>query len=56
MRLILSLIIFNFDMKIDPDCRDWIQQKNFTLWQKPPLKVYLKPVARKPVSLSGDVN
>ncbi|KAG2002106.1 hypothetical protein GB937_009772 [Aspergillus fischeri] len=47
MRLILALIIFNFDMKIDPDCRDWIQQKNFTLWQKPPLKVYLKPVAKK---------
>ncbi|KAF4166938.1 hypothetical protein CNMCM6936_005847 [Aspergillus lentulus] len=47
MRLILALIIFNFDMKIDPDCRDWIQQKNYTLWQKPPLKVYLEPVARK---------
>lgn len=47
MRLILALVIFHFDMKIDPDCRDWIQQRNFTLWQKPPLKVYLKPVARK---------
>ncbi|PKX90507.1 cytochrome P450 [Aspergillus novofumigatus IBT 16806] len=47
MRLILALIIFNFDMKIDPDSCDWIQQKNFTLWQKPPLKVYLTPVARK---------
>ncbi|KAF7180412.1 hypothetical protein CNMCM7691_009580 [Aspergillus felis] len=47
MRLILALIIFNFDMKIAPDSRDWIQQKNFTLWEKPPLKVYLKPVARE---------
>ncbi|KAF7171054.1 hypothetical protein CNMCM5623_003521 [Aspergillus felis] len=47
MRLILALSIFNFDMKIDPDSRDWIQQKNSFLWEKAPLKVYLTPVARK---------
>jgi hypothetical protein len=25
MHSILALIIFNFDMKIDPDYQDWIQ-------------------------------
>ncbi|PWY68832.1 cytochrome P450 [Aspergillus eucalypticola CBS 122712] len=35
MRLILALIMFNFDM-----------QKNLLMWQKRPLKVYLKPVPR----------
>ncbi|BCR98475.1 cytochrome P450 [Aspergillus luchuensis] len=46
MRLILALIMFSFDMVISEDCHDWIQQKNFLMWQKRPLKVYLKPVPR----------
>ncbi|KAL2851865.1 cytochrome P450 [Aspergillus pseudoustus] len=46
MRLILALVIFNFDLKLAEECRGWIQQKNFLMWQKPPLKVYLTPVAR----------
>lgn len=47
MRLILALIIFNFDITIHPDSREWIQQNNFVLWHVPPLKVYLEPVACK---------
>ncbi|GIK04354.1 hypothetical protein Aspvir_008435 [Aspergillus viridinutans] len=47
MRLILALIIFNFDMEIDQDSHGWIQQRNFVLWEKPPLKVYLSPVVRE---------
>jgi hypothetical protein len=43
MRLILALIIFNFDMKIADESQDWIAQKNFLMWQKGPLKVYLTP-------------
>jgi hypothetical protein len=54
MRLILALIIFNFDMKLDPHSREWIQQKNFILWQVPPLKVYLEPVARKSETRSSE--
>jgi hypothetical protein len=46
MRLILALIVFNFDMKLDDDAQDWIQQKNFLMWQKGPLKVHLTPVGR----------
>ncbi|KAJ5381530.1 Cytochrome P450 [Penicillium cataractarum] len=44
MRLILALIIFNFNLRISEDCHDWIQQKNFLMWQKHPLRVYLQPV------------
>ncbi|GKZ48520.1 hypothetical protein AbraIFM66951_000592 [Aspergillus brasiliensis] len=44
MRLILALIIFNFDMVISEDCHDWIKQRNFLMWQNLPLNVYLKPV------------
>ncbi|KAL2801988.1 cytochrome P450 monooxygenase [Aspergillus granulosus] len=41
MRLILALIMFNFDMELADESIDWIQQKNFLMWQKGPLKVYL---------------
>ncbi|OJJ47342.1 hypothetical protein ASPZODRAFT_16022 [Penicilliopsis zonata CBS 506.65] len=44
MRLILALILFNFDLKLAEESQDWIQQKNFLMWQKGPLKVFLKPV------------
>ncbi|KAJ9194590.1 hypothetical protein DTO164E3_7257 [Paecilomyces variotii] len=44
MRLILALIVFNFDIRLSDDSCNWIQQKNFLMWQKPPLKVHLTPV------------
>lgn len=52
MRLILALIIFNFDMKIADESRDWIIQKNFLMWQKGPLKVYLTPRTEAFVTLN----
>lgn len=44
MRLILALIIFNFDMEIADEARDWIKQRNFLMWEKGPLKVHLTKV------------
>lgn len=44
MRLIMALMVFNFDMKLADECQDWINQKNFLMWQKPQLKVHLTPV------------
>ena len=41
MRLILALIIFNFDMEIDDGSREWINQRNFLMWEKGPLKIHL---------------
>ncbi|KAJ5237155.1 hypothetical protein N7489_007246 [Penicillium chrysogenum] len=44
MRLILALIIFNFDMEIADEARGWINQRNFLMWEKGPLKVHLTRV------------
>ena len=47
MRLVISKMIWNFDMELHPDTQaDWFDQKVFTLWEKPPFYVQLKPVVR----------
>ncbi|KAB8263697.1 cytochrome P450 [Aspergillus pseudonomiae] len=46
MRLILALMIFNFDMKLSDDSQDWIRQKNILMWQRGPLNVHLTPIHR----------
>ncbi|RYP69226.1 hypothetical protein DL771_006194 [Monosporascus sp. 5C6A] len=47
MRLILAKIVWNFDMALDNDSKDWLNnQKCYILWAKPPLNVRLTPVAR----------
>jgi hypothetical protein len=43
MRLILALIIFNFDMRLADESVDWMDQRNYLMWKKGPLKVYLTP-------------
>jgi cytochrome P450 len=44
MRLILARILFNFDLTLAPDSREWRKnQAVYTFWQKPPLNVYLTP-------------
>lgn len=44
MRLILARVIYNFDMKLADDSKDWIgQQKIYMMWEKKPLNVYLTP-------------
>jgi cytochrome P450 len=37
-------MIFNFDMEIADEARDWINQRNFLMWEKGPLKVHLRRV------------
>ena len=45
MRLILARVLFNFDLELDEArTRNWLNQKSFILWEKPPLWVKLKPV------------
>lgn len=46
MRLILAKLMWNFDMRLREDCRDWSNQLSYTLWQKDPLMVTLTPVQR----------
>ncbi|KAI1078406.1 cytochrome P450 ClCP1 [Whalleya microplaca] len=48
MRLILAKIIYNFDMTIREDSRDWLKnQKAYNLWNKPALNIFMTPVATK---------
>lgn len=47
MRLILARLIWNFDIEIDEDDKDWAKkQQVFILWDKGPLKARLTPVMR----------
>lgn len=47
MRLILSRILWNFDLRIDEDSLDWMStQRVYTAWDRGKLNVYLTPVAR----------
>lgn len=44
MRLILARVLWNFDIKLADDSKNWASnQKIFMLWEKPSLNVYLTP-------------
>ena len=44
MRLILSKLLFNFDLELDQArTGDWADQRVFIFWEKKPLWVTLKP-------------
>ncbi|RYO91199.1 hypothetical protein DL763_005069 [Monosporascus cannonballus] len=48
MRLILARVVYDFDMKLADDSKNWIKrQKTFSLWDRIPLNVYLTPVQRR---------
>ncbi|GME64102.1 Cytochrome P450 [Neofusicoccum parvum] len=46
MRLIFSKLLWNFDMELSPKSENWLDQKIWTLWDKNPLYITLKPVHR----------
>ncbi|KAI0146265.1 cytochrome P450 [Xylariaceae sp. FL1272] len=41
MRLILALLFFKFDLKLDHESQEWPKQKAFVLWDKKPLMCHL---------------
>lgn len=44
MRLILAKIIWNYDMRMDDACKDWVKDaRQFLNWEKGPLNVYWTP-------------
>ena len=46
-RLVLARIVFEFDMQLADDSKNWIdRQRNYPLWDRVPLNVYLTPVSR----------
>jgi hypothetical protein len=46
MRTILARTLWNFDLRMADESRNWLDQKNYNLWEKPPLKVLLTPVKK----------
>lgn len=43
MRLLMTLLLWHFDLELMDESEDWIDQKIFTLWEKGPLMVKLSP-------------
>ncbi|CCF42007.1 cytochrome P450 ClCP1 [Colletotrichum higginsianum] len=47
MKTILARLLWKFDLVLADDSQQWMErQKIFILWERGPLNVYLKPVAR----------
>ncbi|KAH7021327.1 cytochrome P450 [Microdochium trichocladiopsis] len=46
MRLILTRLLWRFDLELLPESRNWNQQRVFILWEKPNLMVKVTPVQR----------
>ena len=44
MRLILTKVLYNFDLELCPESEEWADKKVFTLWEKHPLMVKLRDV------------
>lgn len=43
MRLILTRVLFNFDMELDVRSENWEKQNSYLLWEKSSLFVKLTP-------------
>ena len=46
MRLIEAELLFNFDLRLQPESDHWNKQKTYFLWEKPSLMVTATPVQR----------
>lgn len=47
MRVIIARLVWNFDMSLAHESEGWMEkQRVFNFWEKPPLKVHMKPVVR----------
>ena len=47
MRIVLARVLFEFDLELMESSKSWLEGlRNFTLWEKGPLMVKLKPVIR----------
>lgn len=43
MRLLLALVLWNFDLELCPASKLWDKQRVYNLWEKPELKVKVLP-------------
>ena len=44
MRLVLAKVLWNFDIELLPESREWDKQRIYTFWEKGALSVKLTPV------------
>ncbi|KAF2852264.1 cytochrome P450 monooxygenase-like protein [Plenodomus tracheiphilus IPT5] len=44
MRLLIAKVLYNFDLELCPESKDWSDQRTFILWQKKPLMCKLTAV------------
>jgi hypothetical protein len=45
MRLLLTKVMYNFDLELCPESEGWLNQEVYILWQKKPLMVKLRAVS-----------
>ena len=45
MRLILTKVLYNFDLELCAGSEGWLEQPVYTLWDKQPLMVKVKAVS-----------
>ena len=43
MRLMMTLILWNFDLELEASSENWSDQKIFIFWEKPDMMVKLYP-------------
>lgn len=46
MRVILTRLLWRFDLELLPESRNWMDQRVFFLWDKPTLMVKITPAQR----------
>lgn len=47
LRLIVCKFLWNFDLKLLPECDNWIKQNTYMLWEKKALNVCLVPIRQE---------
>lgn len=47
MRLLLTRLLWKFDLELMPESKDWYDQKIYIIWEKNELKIKLKEVVRE---------
>ncbi len=46
MRIIMAKMLWNFDLSLEEESKDWMNQKVYLIWAKHPLMAKLTPVKR----------
>jgi hypothetical protein len=46
MRIIAAMMLWHYDLELCPESKNWIDQKVYTLWDKPELMIKARHVQR----------